>query len=652
MNQTKSEASRWVLLIGVDGVQRHTNQNRSAAADVLAIEKYLTTWSPPPQTFTLTTLSGDFNHSATEHPVRIDPTYDNLVEYLQMVIDSGNEGDHVYVHYSGHGTRKNVRLSGKEKRALGLIVFQPTPTEPKVFPGTTLRGAVDLMVRKGMLVTVVLDCCFSGNVLRKSPLRSASRYLEYDSTMDDSFDMENPFVGESHRGASLACGEELLNPDGYSILTACGIDEEAGEVVVDGSHRGALSYSLLDSLNMLQKLRVQVSHHTLHQHLRANFQARHQVQTPRLYGKTGLSFFNEVTKKETPLCAYSNDKHELILNSGEIHGVHIDDEYELRSSYASTAASGVSQNAIVTSVNDVNSILRMVDYKYQFTDIEIWDATMLTTLSPHRTRIMVDHQIPNAIDILDSSKGIPFLDLVLQAEGGCSSHRPQESSTFYVELQEDFTYRVSDATSNKVANFPSINQHAVQALVKNLSHIATYKFYQRIENLNPEPNFSQSFSMTLLGHTPGADGIYRINQKEGFKFQFKNLSKGFRYVAILAFDCFWEISSCIPAKGNSYCLDIPRNSSEEIQMAPSVVQELTEQGFDYADDMVKIFVTSEQTFFHDPVLPRIGSDDFRSHGDSVELVKQRMWANPDGRGGKEGNWVTKTFHIRTCSSAY
>ncbi|KAF5567565.1 hypothetical protein FPHYL_3187 [Fusarium phyllophilum] len=644
MAQPTSQPSRWAILIGVKGVHGPNRENTStlgAVADVVAIEKYLMACSSPCRIFTLTTLSGFTDGSVTESRVRLDPTYKNLENFLRIVINEGRDGDHVYIHYSGHGTTRKITDSRKEKKALGLVVSQPTDTDPKVFPGTTLRAAINCMVKKGMFVTAVLDCCFSGNVLRQSPIRSSSRYLPYVSSMDDSFNMENPFIGESLRGAGLATEGELLDPDGYSILTACGIDEEAGEVIVDGNNRGALSYFLLDSLNMLQRLRVQISHHTLHQHLRANFSARYQVQTPRLYGKTGLSFFNEATKKETSRSAYSNDKHELILDAGEIHGVHVDDEYALKEWYRATStANRISQTAVVTSVNDVNSILNMIDDTYEFADNDIWDAAMLTTLSPHRTRITIDKRVPNTTVILNSSKGIPFLDLALQGDGVPSSDILQTSSIFYVNLAEDGTYEITDSTANKLANFPSINasdRNAAQILVKRLSHIATYRFYQRIENLNPDQGFCQSFTLEILGPSPDADGIYRIDQKDGFRFKFKNLSSHSRYLAILAFDSFWEVSSLFAAKGDSYCLEIhpvcSENSGElEIPMKLTVVPELMAQGLDHADDILKVFVTSEQTFFHDPVLPPIGSDDFRSHGDSVELVKQRMWQDPEHRG--------------------
>jgi hypothetical protein len=662
MAQPTLQASRWAILIGVKGIHGPNCESPStlgAVADVIAIKKYLMACSSPCRIFTLTSLSGFTDSSVTESRVRIDPTYKSLEKHLRIVINEGHDGDHVYIHYSGHGTAQKIRDLGKEKKAIGLVVSQPTDTDPKVFPGTTIRAAINRMVEKGMLVTVVLDCCFSGNVLRKSPIRSATRYLAYDPTMDNSFNIENPFISESLRGAKLATEGELLDPDGYSILTACGIDEEAGEVIVDGINRGALSYFLLDSLNMLQRLRVQISHHTLYQHLRANFSARYQAQTPRLYGKTGLSFFNEVTRKETSRSAYSNDKHELILDAGEIHGVHVDDEYTLKEWYrAKTAANRISRTAVVTSVNDVNSTLRMIDDTYQFADNDIWEAKMLTTLSPHQTRMSIDKRVPNATAILSSSKGIPFLDLVLQGEGVPNSDVLRSSSIFYVNLAEDGAYRVTDSTANKLANFPTINasdKNAVQILVHCLGHIATYRFYQRIENLNPDPDFSQSFSLEILGSAPDADGMYRIDQKDGFRFKFKNLSNHSRYLAILAFDSFWEISSLFAAKGNSYCLEVPASCSEnsgelEIPMALSVVPELKDLGFSYADDILKVFVTSEQTFFHDPVLPPIGSYDFRSRGDSVELVKQRMWQDPEHRGGGEGNWITQTFYIRTFIS--
>jgi hypothetical protein len=45
------------------------------------------------------------NIGATEPPEAYDkwPTYQNIVSAFQKLIDISNTGDHVYIHYSGHG---------------------------------------------------------------------------------------------------------------------------------------------------------------------------------------------------------------------------------------------------------------------------------------------------------------------------------------------------------------------------------------------------------------------------------------------------------------------------------------------------------------------------------------------------------------------
>ncbi|KAF5703213.1 hypothetical protein FMUND_13089 [Fusarium mundagurra] len=207
MPQPTSQPLRWAILIGVKGVHGPNSENTStlgAVADVVAIEKYLMACLSPCRIFTSITLFGFKDGLVAESRVRLDPTYKNLENYLRIVINEGRDRDHVYIHYSGHGTARKITDARKEKKALGLVVSQSTDTDPKVFPGTTLRAAINCMVKKGMIVTAVLDCCFSGNVLRQSPIRSPSRYLAYDSSMDDSFNMENPFIGESLRVADLA----------------------------------------------------------------------------------------------------------------------------------------------------------------------------------------------------------------------------------------------------------------------------------------------------------------------------------------------------------------------------------------------------------------------------------------------------------------
>jgi hypothetical protein len=102
------------------------------------------------------------------------------------------------------------------------------------------------MVDKNLTVTVMLDCCFSSSVLRND---SSVRYLDYSSQIDvahppkpgEIISSESPLKHSTYRDVSLR-PNWLVNPDGYTIITACGPTESSGERRVGEQVHGLLSY--------------------------------------------------------------------------------------------------------------------------------------------------------------------------------------------------------------------------------------------------------------------------------------------------------------------------------------------------------------------------------------------------------------------------
>ncbi|KAF5012642.1 hypothetical protein FDECE_1273 [Fusarium decemcellulare] len=671
MSLNSSKVSRWAILIGVGGLRGHENQNRSvkgAVGDIIAMKKYLDTCSTPIQVRTLTTQCLDQGQHPTEALLQDAPTRGNVTGQLKHVIEHGHCGDHVYIHFSGHGTSK--------QGSLALVLYEPELASCTLLYGAHLRTAINLMVSKGMLVTLVLDCCFSGSVLRNGYLEPlAIRYIEYDTTMDTCFDHIDPFAEVDVRSTSLALpkgggsGQRLLDPAGYSVLSACDLHEAASEVTLpDGSSRGALSYFLLDSLTALRNRGVEVSHHSLHQYIRGSFHARHSSQTPMLYGGSGLSFFNDLTPRRSIafVSAHRDIDSHLVLDAGEVHGVHIGNEYAL---YAFTAPENSTHRrkeahvkAIVDKVNHFTSELRIANPSEdeQVTKGSTWKAEMLTTLSPSPVRMMLMQDVPNAYVLSQEANDIPFLHLVLQDDQtqhhGSEKHSHEEA-IFHVVARDGPTYEVLDQRAEKIENFPPINSSdpdAIGALLKALGHIAAYKFFERIENLNPDPGFERSFSLICRDKTPGPGGIYTIEHGEPFELQFKNLDTVPKYLAVLDFDCSWEVSNPIFCGGEGYGLTIgPKdnwNSGEKaIPLKMVVPSEVLDRGQQHVDDTIKIFITSRPTMFPAALLPQLGHDDLRDHQNSIKLIKERIWGLSEMRGGGEGSWSTQTFFLRTKS---
>src|SRR5450755_1889034 len=117
MSEVDSERTHWAILIGVgvttdSTVSSQGGQNlprgrslRGAVPDVVTIKEYLGTVSTPVDIIMLTvTELADDDGSGP----KLLPTYKNVISELKRVIDFGKPGQFVYIHYSGHGTRRNV----------------------------------------------------------------------------------------------------------------------------------------------------------------------------------------------------------------------------------------------------------------------------------------------------------------------------------------------------------------------------------------------------------------------------------------------------------------------------------------------------------------------------------------------------------------
>ena len=107
------------------------------------------------------------------------------------------------------------------------------------------------MVDKGLKVTLILDCCFSGSVYRRDD--PGIRFLPYDPDIDLKFRSDVVNSADNGTGGSVSRDVSMLpnwliNPNGYAILAVCGPQEVARERKFDGQICGMLSYFLLATL--------------------------------------------------------------------------------------------------------------------------------------------------------------------------------------------------------------------------------------------------------------------------------------------------------------------------------------------------------------------------------------------------------------------
>jgi hypothetical protein len=97
------------------------------------------------------------------------PTYENLVAAFKKLTETAQAGDHVYIHYSGHGGRA-ATLAPAQKGPDGIDeALVPTDihtSEARYLRDVELAVIFRRMVKKGIRLGVVLDSCHSGGAVR------------------------------------------------------------------------------------------------------------------------------------------------------------------------------------------------------------------------------------------------------------------------------------------------------------------------------------------------------------------------------------------------------------------------------------------------------------------------------------------------------
>lgn len=92
----------------------------------------------------------------------LKPTYDNILEQIDVLTNKIKTGDKVFFHYSGHGTQI-LDTNGDEEDGCDECIVPLDYTSGKLIIDDTLRSQLVDQIPKGAYLFGVLDCCNSGS---------------------------------------------------------------------------------------------------------------------------------------------------------------------------------------------------------------------------------------------------------------------------------------------------------------------------------------------------------------------------------------------------------------------------------------------------------------------------------------------------------
>lgn len=661
MTTKDSATTRWAVIVGID-YYPSDHCLLGSVFDARTMKHYLEERAAPVDTVILTATTP--SASSSGRPVEKAeswPTQANVLSALERILDIARPGDLVYFHYSGHGTQRpsdGPDSSGE----LALVLFEDNEIGSSYLKGRHLAGTLRKMVDKGLVVTLVLDCCFSGSVVRHGDRQSFDvRFLSYDPDVDAA----SPQVHEisllnpsSILRDSRVETDWLINPDGYTILTACGPYELAFEMEFEGQQRrGVLTWNLFSTLCALGNDCASFTQQSLHKHLCSKFHASWPQQTPMRYGNTNLSFFGSLVTQPPEAVFFSiftNDGR-LCLQAGQAQGIHKGDEFAASpfdvSEWTSKGAKEKPKILRVETVRSFECDLVEVSSGSSASPITTgWKAKPVTCVSPRRVRVRLAANIDNKTQWKQAAQSLLFLHLLAEDEG--------EPCIFNITVSEHEEYEIVDVLHKKLIGLPTVPVNSVGAIdtvLNVVQHLATFKYFEGLENRLPNITFRRLFSLTPFAAI-GASGAFDIKHSGIWGFNIENTHDKPLYVALFNFSPLWEIINILSRSGGDDYLVIPPkdkiNGKKEIKLQMKIPEFLRNQGQDECEDIVKVFVTSKPILFPSMVLPKavFDTDRLRERGstDNLSLLLSEL---PGGLRGQnsivEEEWTTQNFIIRT-----
>jgi hypothetical protein len=323
------------------------------------------------------------------------------------------------------------------------------------------------MVDKGLIVTVVMDCCHAGS----------------------------------------ATSGWLLELKGYVLLTACRAHEAAYEFPFDGQEKnGGLSYWLVDSL---KHLKPGLTYKALYQRILAKVHSQFIGQTPQLHGEGDrVVFGSEQIKTQPAIGVMSVDisNQHVALLTGQAQGISKGAQLVIHSLDATDLAQDDKRVALVeiTELGATESRAK-ITHLFSCEPIEQGaQAALLNVGTRLRRPIRVRHQ-DKLTSSLDYEMALRATEQALAQRGSGFLQLASDSETadYAVGINDTDEYIIFDAVGAEVPhNGPSLrifDYDAPALVVERLLHLVKYQNIRELDNYDRFLSLAHKLVVELLG---------------------------------------------------------------------------------------------------------------------------------------------------------
>lgn len=635
--RSQGAGQQFALLIAVDHYAKNRLPDGSrypslggCVRDIGHVEAFLTSHlNIPPQNIRKLTATNSGNALPTE-PEDQWPTYENMVDQFKRLTEQAQPGDFVYIHYSGHGGRaKTIYPDLKDEHAFDETLVPTNIGDPnaRYLRDVELGYLLKAMVKKGLIVTIVLDCCHSAGATRGPGVAMARGIASIDtgnrSTESLVAGLEDLAAAwtttDSNQTRSVKVNPSwFLAPQGYTLLAACRSNESAFEYAFDGKERnGALTYWLLDTLRQADP---KTTYKTLFDRVLAKIHSQFSAQTPQLLGEGNRTIFeaNEFASEfAITVMKVTNQGRQFRLNAGEAHGLRSGTQLAIYP-YGTHHFKEDLRLALaeVARVNDVSAEAKVTE---QLRDDLIEQGAQAMVISA------ADIRLQRSVFLHDIDKIDPALDRQLSAEltangkGFVKLFEPGEQMDFLVSINDHHTYEICDSGGVPLPNIQpalKVSQgNAMAQLVERLIHLAKYRNVQMLDS--PQSAIRQSLNVELsdsAGNTAssllfhyGESGKLNVTNTQAPNPANPNDPGRILNICILALESDWGITQAYPDPGSGAFEPLDPGQSLDLD-----VEALLPDGYTEGTDTLKIFATRATTDFRHLMLPALDIPDART----------------------------------------
>ena len=310
----------FALLVGIDNYPSPVRSLRGCVNDVTAIEEYLRGRTTKEDCRLHLMMLKDQQATRTA-----------VIEGFQRHLGQAGSNDIVFFAYSGHGSQEQAPTEfwhlEPDRLNETLVCWDSRTENGWDLADKELAKLVADLAKNSPRICILLDCCHSGTGTREDLQEAAVRHAPTDRRNRplSSYIVSPEITSSLATSRSIGIQQSGWNlPRGrHVLLAACRDQETAKEYPIEGKHRGAFSYFIMDAL---QKVSGNLTYRDLFKQANALVRSSVSAQSPQLeatHSEDLEQYFlgGVIVEPTSYFTIYHHRDYGWVMDGGAVHGI-------------------------------------------------------------------------------------------------------------------------------------------------------------------------------------------------------------------------------------------------------------------------------------------------------------------------------------------